>query len=116
MSAFSEEAAETVRSGVIQNFEVAYEQCWKMMKRWLESNVGAVEVDGVTRQELFRMAAEHRLINDVPLWMSFHKARNETSHTYDGEVAAEVMETAVRFLPQAKMFLKILEKGNGEKP
>ena len=41
---------ETVRAGVIQNFEVAYEQCWKMMKRWLEENIGRTYVDGVTRR------------------------------------------------------------------
>ena len=46
---------ETVRAGVIQNFEVAYEQCWKMMKRWLEENIGRTYVDGVTRRELFRL-------------------------------------------------------------
>jgi len=38
----------TSRSGVIQSFEVTYEQCWKMMKRWIEENVGAELVDGTT--------------------------------------------------------------------
>lgn len=73
---------ETVRAGVIQNFEVAYEQCWKMMKRWLEKNIGSTYVDGVTRRELFRLAAESRLITDVERWMDYHTARNQTSHTY----------------------------------
>ena len=50
---------ETVRAGVIQNFKVAYEQSWKMMKRWLEENVGATYVAGVTRRGIFRLAAEN---------------------------------------------------------
>ena len=25
----------TLKAGVIQNFEVAYELCWKFIKRWL---------------------------------------------------------------------------------
>jgi hypothetical protein len=55
------ELNETVRSGIIQNFEVAYELSWKMMKRWIETNISAESVDGGTRRELFRQAAETRL-------------------------------------------------------
>ena len=50
------EIKETVRGGIIQNFEVAYELSWRMMKRWLESNINAETVDGVTRRELVRQA------------------------------------------------------------
>jgi len=35
------ELRETVRSGIFENFEVAYERAWKMMKRWLETNISA---------------------------------------------------------------------------
>ena len=31
------------------------------MKRWIETNISAESVDGVTRRELFRQAAETRL-------------------------------------------------------
>jgi hypothetical protein len=30
MDSLNDDLKETVRAGVIQNFEVAYEQCWKM--------------------------------------------------------------------------------------
>lgn len=106
------ELKETVRSGIIQNFEVAYELSWKMMKRWLETNISAESVDGVTRRELFRQAAENRLIDDVDLWMSFHAARNETSHTYDNETAEEVSETAERFVAAAQSLLTSLRARN----
>ena len=103
---------ETVRAGVIQNFEVAYEQCWKMMKRWLEENIGSTYVDGVTRRELFRLAAENRLITDVDRWMDYHNERNQTSHTYDEETAQSVFEEATEFVHDAKQFLRILEVRN----
>ncbi len=96
---------DTVKSGIIQHFEVAYEQCWKAMKRWLETNVNSESVDGVTRRELFRLAAESLLISDVDAWMIFHRGRNETSHTYDADTAEEVYAIAVAFLPQAEQFL-----------
>ncbi len=106
------ELKETVRSGIIQNFEIAYELAWKMMKRWLETNINAESVDGVTRRELFRQAAENRLIDDVDLWMSFHAARNQTSHTYDNETAEEVRESAEHFLAQAQSLLISLRARN----
>ena len=58
----SDDVVETLRAGVVQNFEVAYEQCWKMMKRWLEANTSPGDVDGVTRRQLFRLCHESRLI------------------------------------------------------
>ena len=103
---------ETVRAGVIQNFEVAYEQCGKMMKRWLEENMGRTYVDGVTRRELFRIAAESHLITDVEQWMDYHTERNQTSHTYDEETAQSVFEEATRFAHDARQFLRTLEAHN----
>ena len=35
------ELIETARSGTIQNFKVAYEQSWKLLKRWMEYHLGA---------------------------------------------------------------------------
>ncbi len=112
LNAFDRDLQEVVRAGVIQNFEIAYEQSWKMMKRWLEDNVGATYVDGVTRRELFRLAAEHRLITDVDRWMEYHGARNQTSHTYNEETAQRVFEEANEFVHDAKQFLKVLEEHN----
>ena len=103
---------DTIRAGVIQNFEVAYEQSWKMMKRWLEGNVGSSYVDGVTRRELFRLAAENQLISDVDKWMEYHHSRNLTSHTYDEDTAEEVFQMAENFQSEAKRFIKELEARN----
>ncbi len=100
---------DTVKAGVIQNFEVAYEQCWKFMKRWIEQNVSPDIVDGVTRRELFRVSAENRLIDDVSVWMEFHQSRNLTAHTYDAENAGHAFSAALIFIDSAKDFLKRLE-------
>lgn len=107
-----EDLQETIRAGVIQNFEVAYEQSWKMMERWLEENIGVVYVDVRTRRELFRRAAESFLITDVNRWMNYHTARNRTSHTYDEETAQSVFEEATEFVYDAKQLLKTLEACN----
>ncbi len=103
---------EVIRAGVIQNFEFTYELCWKFMKRWLELNVGGATLDGATRKELFRMAAESQLISDVDDWMEYHEARNETSHTYDNDKADDVYKISLKFSDDAKQLLAILEKKN----
>ena len=103
---------DTVKSGVIQHFKVAYEQCWKAMKRWLENNVNAESVDGVTRRELFRLAAEHLLIRDVDQWMVYHRGRNETSHTYDAGTAEDVFAIATAFAPDAGRFVETIVRRN----
>lgn len=112
-SAGSDDLVETLRAGVVQNFEVAYEQSWKMMKRWLEVNTTPSEVDGVTRRQLFRLCHENRLIDDVDAWMVFHKSRNETSHTYDATTADDVFSVAETFLPAAQdVFSRIAERND----
>jgi nucleotidyltransferase substrate binding protein (TIGR01987 family) len=105
----SADLRETVRAGVIQHFEIAYEIAWKMMKRWIELYVSAEAVDGVSRRELFRWAAQNHLIDDVDRWMSFHGARNQSTHIYQEEIAVGVLELAGEFLPEAEALLTRLE-------
>ena len=112
MSGLNEEQRDTVRAGVIQSFEFTYELCWKFMKRWLEVNLGTVYVAGVNRRQLFRLSAEHRLLDDVDRWMEYHDARSETAHTYDESTAADVFETAHHFLTDARGLLRALEAHN----
>jgi nucleotidyltransferase substrate binding protein (TIGR01987 family) len=101
---------QTLQAGVIQNFEFTYEVCWKLIKRWLADNIGKTAVEGLSRQELFRLAAEYKLIDSVSVWMQFHRARNETSHTYDPKTADDVFEMAEKFLPEAKSLLLTLSQ------
>ena len=103
---------EVIRAGVIRSFEFTYELCWKFMKRWLEENYGATEVDGVPRRELFRLAAENLLLTDVDRWMDYHRARNRTSHIYDPVIAGSVLDSALAFLPDAQDVLQRLEARN----
>jgi nucleotidyltransferase substrate binding protein (TIGR01987 family) len=101
-----------IRAGVIQHFEFTYELCWKFMQRWLEKNLGSAYIDGIPRKELFRIAAENKLIGDVKRWLDYHEARNKTAHTYAENVAKEVFKAAKLFQKDAGDFLKRLEEKN----
>lgn len=112
MSALDDDTREVLKAGVIQSFEFTYEITWKFLKRWLEVNVSPSAADGVTRRELFRLAAENRLILDVEQWMKHHNARNQTSHIYDPQVADSVFGAAHEFARDAKKVLLVLEARN----
>jgi len=112
MSRLDEDQKETVKAGVIQNFESTYELCWKFMSRWLQVNLGSVYVAGMSRRQLFRLSAEHRLLSDVDRWMEYHDARSETALTYDESTAEDVFETAHQFLADAQKLLHALEARN----
>jgi nucleotidyltransferase substrate binding protein (TIGR01987 family) len=104
---------DTVRAGIIQHFEVAYELCWKFLQRWLRENASPAEADFPrTRKDLFRQAARAGLVDDPIPWFGFGDARNLTAYTYDGETAQDVWAAARRFLPQAKELLARLADRN----
>lgn len=109
---FDSETQEALKAGVIQTFEVAYEQSWKMLRRWLAVNPVAGDVDGVPMRQLYRVAAKAGLIDDVERWMDFHQARNQTSHTYNRAVAQAVFDLAPAFAAQAQQLLLKLEERN----
>lgn len=105
---------EALKAGVIQYFELTYELSWKFIKRWLENNIGRAYTDGISRKNLFIMAAENKLIENVKPWLIYHRARNLTSHTYNKKIADEVYEIAKDFIIDAEKLLVILEFKNTE--
>jgi len=100
---------DALRSGVIKNFEVAYELCWKYMTKWLEMNISPDIVKGVSRKEFYRIVWENGLISDVREWWDFHDSRNRTVHVYCATTAEEVFNTSLKFIVAAKKFTVDLE-------
>ncbi len=52
------------------------------------------------------------MIADVDLWMTFHNARNESSDTYNSEIAAAVLEIAPDFLLACETLVTTLKACN----
>ena len=101
---------EYLRDSVIQRFEFTYELAWKALKRYLEQEEGAENVDILQRRDLYRMAAEKGLISDPVAWFGYHRARNETVHTYQEAKADEVYAIAAEFVKDAMVLLANLEQ------
>ena len=108
--ALAEPDNQFVRDSVVKRFEFTYEISWKLMRRFLETEVGDAP-DMWTRKELFRRAIKNHLIDSYDDWVQYHEARNLTAHTYNEVKAKEVLEIARKFLPSAK---SLLERMNEE--
>lgn len=100
---------ELLRDGVIQRFEYTMDLSWKMIQRYLK-HIAQVEESAIrTKKDLFREAGRLGLISNVEAWFGYYEARNETSHTYDPQIAESVFEQAELFLPDAISLLEALK-------
>lgn len=112
LARLSQDQRETLQAGVVHTFEFTYELCWKSMRRRLSLNLAPHEVEGVARRELFRMAAQHGLIEDIDAWVRYHEGRNITAHTYSSSTAARVVAIAREFAKDAESLLSAIESRN----
>ncbi len=92
-----------IRDGLIQRFEFTYEISHKMLKRHLEAtSASSAEIDGMNFQDLIRTGNERNLLlGDWPKWKVYREMRAKTSHTYDEDVALEVVGDIPGFLQEA---------------
>ena len=92
-----------IRDGLIQRFEFTYELGHKVLKRYLEyASANPEQFDEMTFQNLIRTGNEQGLLlGDWPNWRVFRDMRTKTSHTYNENVALEVVSGIPRFLEEA---------------
>lgn len=92
-----------IRDGLIQRFEFTYELSHKMLKRYLEAvSPTPAQYDGMPFQDLIRTGNEHGLLrSDWPVWRQYREMRGKTSHTYDEDVALDVVAGIPAFLAEA---------------
>ncbi|MBI5743615.1 MAG: nucleotidyltransferase substrate binding protein [Elusimicrobia bacterium] len=115
-SALAPETDERVllRDGVIQRFEFTFELSWKMIRRYLDI-YGLEKADSLNNKDLFRVGHELGLIKAPENWFHYLKMRNQTSHIYDKEKAAEVFAAAQEFLPDCLYLLKKLKEKQNDR-
>ena len=85
------------KQGVIQGFEFVHELAWNVLKDLLEFEgiQGIVGSRGTVRE-----AFKRGLLADGELWLDMIDKRNLTSHTYNAELAQDMVNTIVhRYYP-----------------
>ena len=100
------------QQGLIQGFEFTHELAWNVFKDYLEHK-GFVNLIG--SRDATRTAFKNGLIADGDIWMDMIKARNQTSHTYNLELAEEITQDILtRFYPafekMAQTFKQLIAK------
>ena len=93
-----------IRDGLVQRFEFTYEISHKMLKRYLEqSSASPDQFDAMPIADLIRTANEQGLLKgDWPAWRSYRDMRSKTSHTYDEDIALQVVAGIPAFLAEAE--------------
>jgi nucleotidyltransferase substrate binding protein (TIGR01987 family) len=89
--------SELEQQGLIQGFEFTHELAWNVLKDYLEETgiSGIIGSKGATRE-----AFKNGLIHDGESWMEMIKSRNLSSHTYNQDIAEEVVTNILlRFYP-----------------
>lgn len=77
------------KEGLIQRFEYTYELAWKTLQDLLEAK-GYLDIKGPT--PVLQQAFQDGYITDGDAWMMLKKSRENTSHTYNKEIAEEMIE------------------------
>ena len=93
-----------IRDGLVQRFEFTYEISHKMLKRYLEQSAASPEqFDQMPFADLIRTANEQGLLQgDWPAWRGYRDMRSKTSHTYDEDIALQVVAGIPAFLAEAQ--------------
>lgn len=79
------------RDSVIKHFEFCYDLTWKFLKLYLENNYG---LEVASPKKVFLECIKQNLVpeNKGALLLEIVEARNNTSHTYNEEVAHEIAQ------------------------
>lgn len=106
LSRFIENAPlnELEEQGLIQCFEYTYELAWNTIKDFYESQ-GETEIQG--SRDAIRLAFKRGLIENGETWMKMIKSRTLTSHTYNEDIAAEIIKAVFdQYYPEFVLLMK----------
>ena len=92
---------EEISESVIQRFETCYDCLWKILKRYLNQELGIADPPN-SPKPIFRLTHENGLlVSPQESWFEYVQARIGTSHDYDGEKAKPCLELMSNFIDDA---------------
>ena len=92
---------EGIKESVIQRFEICYDSLYKILKRYLNEELGVPEIPN-SPWPIFQIAFENKLLsNDILQWKKYVQARIGTTHDYSGEKADEAIGLMGNFVSDA---------------
>lgn len=95
------------KQGLIQAFEFTHELAWNVMKDYFEFQ-GNPDITG--SRDAVREAFAKGLLEDGEGWMEMIRSRNQSSHTYNKQVAEALVDTIIaRYCPLFQSFLQRMQ-------
>jgi nucleotidyltransferase substrate binding protein (TIGR01987 family) len=96
-----------VKQGLIQSFEFTHELAWNVIKDYATYQ-GNPDIKG--SRDAAREGFAMGLIENGDVWMEMIKSRNQSSHTYDEDIANEIVAKITHeYLPVFKAFKAKME-------
>jgi nucleotidyltransferase substrate binding protein (TIGR01987 family) len=93
-----------IRDGLVQRFEFTYEISQRLIRRYLADNIVPPEdIAEMTFADIIRLANQNQLLlGDWPRRKGWRDMRARTSHSYDEQVARDVVAAIPGFLDEAR--------------
>lgn len=83
------EVSNIEKQGIIKAFEFTFELAWNLLRDYLMFQ-GIYEIRG--SRDAIKLAYKYGLIDHPEVWLEMLTSRNLTSHTYNEEVALEILQ------------------------
>ncbi|SFJ29232.1 nucleotidyltransferase substrate binding protein, HI0074 family [Desulfomicrobium apsheronum] len=101
------------RAGLIQFFEMAFEQSWKLLKDYQEAEGFTI----TSPRQAIKQAYQSGIIADGHAWINALEDRNLTTHTYN-EQTANIVEQKIRnaYFPLLKSLHTVFRDKIGQQP
>ena len=105
---------EAVRDSVIQRFEFTYSIALKTLRKYFIERAFVLEaVNQMSFNEMIRTASQlNLLVSNLEKWIVYREMRNMTSHTYDEEIALQVVSIIPDFSKEIAYLITRLKESN----
>ncbi|MBI2606971.1 MAG: nucleotidyltransferase substrate binding protein [Deltaproteobacteria bacterium] len=88
----------TIVAGIIMQYVLAFETCWKAMRAYLTEKLG---VEALNPRHAIVESYASKIIDDEQTWLDMMKDRNFAVHVYSEQDARELAERITgRYLPE----------------
>lgn len=82
-----------ILTGLVGLYEVCFEQSWKAMKEILEQHGYEQSATG-SPKTILKTAYQAGMIKNEDLWLRALQERNNVAHSYNKEIAMEIVKSA----------------------
>lgn len=82
-----------ILTGLVGLYEICFEQSWKMMKEILSMHGYEASATGSPKM-ILKTAYQAGMIKDQELWLRALQERNNVAHSYNEDIALEIVSQA----------------------